>query len=215
MGIDDNSRVIIVYYDFAESRLRLMYSNKTVDASDPDDTDLTFVENEALKLPDYVGQYVSMTVVDNHIHIAAFDANDSDLKYIYIDAYNSNTYDEMTVDASGSVGNWTNIRIDTTSDHPYSNKPVIAYYNATETGGREPIKLAIANATTGNVEAGVDSLTGYTKDGWEYMTVPAITPPQGGSAKFRHVCLDFDSDGLPVVGYLGTYLEFGKEYPEE
>ena len=42
------------------------------------------------------------------------------------------------------------------------------------------------------------------------MTVPALTPPQGGDAKFQAVCLDFDSANRPVVGYLGTNLEFGK-----
>ncbi len=38
----------------------------------------------------------------------------------------------------------------------------------------------------------------------------AITPPQGGDTKFQSVCLDFDTKGIPVVGYLGTNLEFGK-----
>ncbi len=54
------------------------------------------------------------------------------------------------------------------------------------------------------------SATGYTTGAWEYMTVPALTPPQGGDPKFQNVCLDFDSSGIPVVGYLGTNLEFGK-----
>ena len=56
--------------------------------------------------------------------------------------------------------------------------------------------------------------TGYTTGAWEYMTVPSITPPQGGDPKFQNVCLDFDSNGLPVVGYLGTNLEFGKWFTE-
>ena len=215
-GISGN-RAVFIYYDFAEGRLRLMYSNADV-TGDPS-TAVSFVENE-IQLPDYVGQYVSMAIDGSgHIHIAAFDSNDSDLKYIYLDSYSADSYTQMIVDGAGSVGNWTSIKVDKTSGHPYYNKPVIAYYNATETGGHDAIKLAIANNVSGSVTEGVDSETGYTaalKDadnnpiGWEYMTVPSIDPAQGGSQKFQQVCLDFDSNGIPVVGYLATNLEFGK-----
>ena len=66
---------------------------------------------------------------------------------------------------------------------------------------------------SGSTTAGVDD-NNYTTGAWEYMTVPAITPPQGGDPKFQNVCLDFDRLGNPVVGYLGTNLEFGKQQPE-
>jgi hypothetical protein len=46
------------------------------------------------------------------------------------------------------------------------------------------------------------------------MTVPSLSPAQGGDTKFQSVCLDFDSSGTPVVGYLGTNLEFGKWFGE-
>lgn len=46
------------------------------------------------------------------------------------------------------------------------------------------------------------------------MTVPSITPAQGSSDKFKHVNLGFDSDDKPVVGYLGTDIEFGKYLDE-
>ena len=48
----------------------------------------------------------------------------------------------------------------------------------------------------------------------KYMTIPAISAPQGGDPKFQNVCLDFDSAGRPVVGYLGDNLEFGKALDE-
>ncbi len=204
---------VFAYYDFSEGRIRIMYSSATIDGTPG--TSVTFTENTSVMLPDYVGQYMSMTIDNNNgIHIAAFDANDSDLKYIYLTSYNATSYTAMTVDAAGSVGNWTSIKIDTDSSHPYYNKPVIAYYNATETGGRDAIKLAYAKSEVGSVEEGIDSSTNYTSSGWEYMTVPSVDPAQGGSLKFQQVCLDFDSNGLPVVGYLGTNLEFGKWFEE-
>ena len=205
-GITSNIAVF-VYYDFYEGRLRLMYSSEAI-TGDPT-IDVNFVENDNVKLPDYVGQYVSMAIDDNGgIHIAAFDANDSDLKYIYLTSYDASSFTEMIVDAAGSVGNWTSIKIK-------NNVPYIAYYNATETGGRDAIKLAYANAAAGSITDGIDSSTNYTASGWEYMTIPSVDPAQGGSQKFQQVCLDFDSSGIPVVGYLGTNLEFGKQLSEE
>jgi hypothetical protein len=149
------------------------------------------------------------------LHIAAFDASDSDLKYIYVPDVTSNTNVKVvTVDQYGSVGNWTQIKLNA------AGVPYIAYYNATETGGRDTIKLAYAvNPATGaprpvsgynDVYAGVDA-NGYTTNQWEYQTVPAIDPPQGGSPKFQKVNLDFDSSGRPVLGYLSTNIEFS--YP--
>ena len=214
IGVDSNKVAIVVYYG-ADGYLHLKYKTG-VDGSSPN-TALTFSENKDVTFPKGVGQYVSMAIdASNGIHIAAFDVNTSDLRYIYMTAYNAKTYTSMIVDAAGSVGNWTSIKIDTNSDHSskYYNKPVIAYYNSTETGGRDTIKLATANATIGSVTAGVDESTNYTSTGWEYMTVPSITPAQGGNAKFRHVNLDFDAAGNPVVGYLGAYLEYGQQVSE-
>jgi hypothetical protein len=57
---------------------------------------------------------------------------------------------------------------------------------------------------------GVDE-NGYTTGNWEYATVPALDPPQGGSPKFQTVNLGFTTAGLPVLGYLGTNIEFS--YP--
>ncbi|WP_027728221.1 Ig-like domain-containing protein [Treponema sp. C6A8] len=201
IGVDSNKVAVVVYYG-ADGKLHLKYKTG-VDGSSPN-TALTFTENTDVSFPDGVGQYVSMAIdSSNGIHIAAFDANNSDLMYIYMTAYNAKTYTKMLVDAAGSVGNWTQIKIK-------NNKPYIAYYNSTETGGRDTIKLAYSNAAIGSISDGIDSSTNYTSTGWEYMTVPSITPAQGGNVKFRHVNLDFDSSGTPVVGYLGSYLEYGK-----
>lgn len=207
------SKAVLVYYDFAASKLKVKYSDQALNGS-PFQA-LTWTES-ALNLPNSVGQYVSMTVVGTALHIAAFDQSNSDLVYIYVPDYatnNANGYSAMTVDAAGSVGNWTSIKIDKTADNKYYNKPIIAYYNSSETGGHDAIKLAIPNAQAGSVTAGIDS-SNYTSTGWEYMTVPSVDAAQGGNNKFQRVCLDFDSDGDPVVGYLATNIEFGKQLPE-
>lgn len=207
---NNQSKAVLIYYDFAAGKLKVKYSAQALNGS-PTQA-LTWTES-SINLPESVGQYVSMIVDGNALHIAAFDQNNSDLKYIYVPSYSGTDYTSMTIDAAGSVGNWTSINIDKTADHKYYNKPIIAYYNSSETGGHDAIKLAIPNAQAGSVTAGIDS-SNYTSTGWEYMTVPSVDPAQGDNNKFQRVCLDFDQDGDPVVGYLATNIEFGKQLPE-
>ena len=142
---------------------------------------------------------------------------------MYLPSYSGTSMQAITVDQASSAGSWTQIKVK-------NHIPYIAYYNSTETGGRDGIKLAYStNQITGTMTVpfgvdnkpgtslgsnGISTATGYTTGSWEYMTVPAITPPQGGDPKFQSVCLDFDSSGNPVVGYLGTNLEFGKALGE-
>lgn len=213
LGVTSDNHVVVVFYDMEEGKLRMYYSSGTINGSSITPTITWTAAN--VTFPSYVGTDVSM-VIDgsNGIHITASDSTDSDLVYMYMPGYNSTTLKTIKVDQAFSVGTWTSIKVKGDATNGYI--PYIAYYNATETGSRDPIKLAYFADTTKKVSTaaadtiqGVDS-NGYTTGMWEYMTVPAITPPQGGDTKFRSVCLDFDNAGLPVVGYLGTNLEFGK-----
>ena len=212
MAVTSDNIVVIVYYDVNDARLKLKYSSAVIDGSSTN-PNVTWKES-SVTFPDYVGTDVSLALDSNNgIHIAAFDAGDSDLMYMYMPSYDSSTLKTVRVDQASSVGNWTRIRMK--DDVPY-----IAYYNSTEAGSREPIKLAyfadtensIASADVAEIQ-GVDG-SNYTTGKWEYMTIPALTPPQGSDGKFKQVNLDFDASGRPVVGYLGTNIEFGKALDE-
>lgn len=212
MGVTSGNIVVVVYYDMDSACLRLKYSNIAIDGSTI--TPAVTWQDAKVSFPEYVGTDVSMYIDDSDgIHIAAFDATDSDLMYMYMPSCDSTTLKVVCVDQASSVGNWTRIRVK-------DSIPYIAYYNATEAGSRDAIKLAyfadsdteISSASKEDIQ-GCDE-SGYTTGNWEYMTVPAITPPQGGDSKFKQVNLDFDSSGNPVVGYLGTNLEFGKQRSE-
>ena len=202
-GVTSDNHVVVVYYDEFAGKLKLKYSNNSVIGINSNN-DVPFTES-SIDFPDYIGNYVSMAIDENDgIHISAFDAGDSDLAYFYIPRYNGSEMKHVRVDQASAVGNWTQIKLK-------DGVPYIAYYNATEAGGRESIKLAYANSEITSIEtvvAGVDT-EGYTTGKWEYMTVPAITAPQGGKTEFQNVCLDFDSTGKPIIGYLGENLEFG------
>ena len=217
MVVTSDSHVVIVYYDMEAGTLRMMYSANAINGSSITPTPNWTAAN--VTFPSYVGTDVSMVIDDSDgIHITASDSTDSDLVYMYMPSYNSSTLKTVRVDQAFAVGTWTQIKVKGNATDGYA--PYIAYYNATETGSRDSIKLAyfadstkeISNADVNTIQ-GVDS-NGYTTGNWEYMTVPAINPPQGGDSKFRAVCLDFDSTGTPVVGYLATNLEFGKQLGE-
>ena len=215
MKVTSDYHIILIYYDENTSRLKLRYSTNPVTGSNPT-TDIAWSDS-TVEFPEYVGNYVSMDLdsnTTNGIHIAAFDATDSNLVYMYLPSYSSTNLTAVTVDQASAVGNWTQIKVNS------DNVPYIAYYNSTETGSRESIKLAYAKAAAGSVEKGVDIVpgamtgTGYTTGNWEYMTVPSVNPAQGGSPTFQNVCLGFDTAGTPVVGYAATNLEFGKQLGE-
>ena len=201
--VSGEGRVVIVYYDETLGRLVMRVSETSINGSNPYAS--RNFETSSIIFPDYVGSYVSMCLDSaGGVHISALDSSDSDLVYIYVDHFLNSSYKMVVVDQASAVGNWTQIKLK-------DGVPHIAYYNATEAGGKESIKLAYANSaitSVATVVAGVDS-DGYTTGNWEYMTVPAITAPQGGKSEFQNVCLDFDSSGKPVVGYLGSNLEFG------
>ena len=96
----------------------------------------------------------------------------------------------------------------------HNDKPYIAYYNVSEAGQRSAVKLAVANGTVtngsiGTVKEGVDA-QGFVTGAWDCMTVPTVSPAQGNTVKFKKVNLGFDTAGRPVLGYLGSYIEFGK-----
>ncbi len=202
MAVTSDYHIIVVYYDENESKLVMKYSTDAVTGSTPK-ADIEWTTSTAT-FPDYVGSYVSMDLDSNDgIHISAFDVSDSDLSYIYLSSYDAANITHITVDQFGAVGNWTQIKV-------RNNIPYIGYVNATENGQRDAIKIAYATSAANASKPGVDATTRYTTGNWEYMTVPAITPPQSGDSKFQSVCLDFDSSGTPVVGYLGDYIEFGK-----
>lgn len=46
------------------------------------------------------------------------------------------------------------------------------------------------------------------------MTVPTTSVPQGGLVQFGQVNLGFDSGDNPVIGYLGSNLEYAVIRPE-
>jgi len=131
----------------------------------------------------------------------------ADLKYIYLDSYNDSTPDIARVDAYHSVGLWTDIQVDS------SGIPYIAYYNNSENGTVDSIKLAYFLGSLPTVTDGVDG-SGNITGNWECMTVPVTGVPRGGLPQFNRVSLGFDASGDPLLGYLADDIEYSRMLPE-
>jgi hypothetical protein len=139
---------------------------------------------------------------DDSLHIAGYDSGVAGLIYVYMTGYADSTPELVEVDTNKSVGLWTDVIL---AD---PGTPYIAYYNNSENGTRESIRLAVAqhDVSTG-VQAGVDG-DGKVTGQWEFATVPSGTVPQGGVPEFNGLGIGLrTSDGQPVIGYLGNGLE--------
>ncbi|MCL2805119.1 MAG: hypothetical protein FWD26_04190 [Treponema sp.] len=208
---NNNHRVVVVYFEESSGRLRLSYSTlDTINGSQTGANAVAFTASN-ITFPANTGMYVSMFIDGTDIHIAAFDHGINALRYIFIPSFETNqahAAQSYIIDEFGTPGHWTDIKV-------RNGVPYIAYYNALENGGRDPIKIAFAKApVTGEdavgARAGVDA-NGFVTGFWEYRTVPALDPPQGGHSGFQKVNLGFTSTGIPVLGYLGSNIEFS--YP--
>jgi hypothetical protein len=205
IGRTSGGVLVAVYYDEAANQLRFTYNTTPVNGSGlyggsfaaPLDLDTT-----------YNGSFVSLHVdTANHIHIAYYDSAEADLKYIYLDSYSDTTPSIARVDAYHSVGLWTDVRTNA------AGVPYIAYYNNSENGTRDSLKLARYLGTLPTVSDGVDG-SGNVTGAWECLTVPVRDVPQGGLPQFNQVNFGFDTSGDPTLGYLADDIEYTNFLPE-
>jgi hypothetical protein len=74
--------------------------------------------------------------------------------------------------------------------------------------------VSVPNTGTHGV-LGSGTSTAYSGT-WEIMTLPTITVPKGGMEQFNHTQLGTyvnNTQTLPVVGWLGDKIEYGKLQP--
>ena len=161
--------VVIAWYD--ATLHRLLYSYNTTPATDRSGvTDGTGWSTPRVIFND-AGEYCQIAVdAAGGIHMAAYDINNADLVYAYLDSYLDVTPETCTVDSYGIVG--TNITLDTAMVGGVAI-PYIGYY--TQSSVRP--KFAYLANTASRAPAGViaDKYTGA----WEIALLPtASSVPQ-------------------------------------
>jgi hypothetical protein len=228
MVVTDNDEVVFIYYNQSAGKIELVYTSTvagnttpaSVTGADPRTTVNFSAVTQINK--SFTGTHLSATIetdgnnlTADPIHIAAHDGANGDLIYIKLDSLTDTTPEIVTVDQHLSVGIWTDIEIDS------FGVPYITYYNNSENGTKDSVKLAwYKNDPTLAIDPGVDGSGNVTGD-WEAMTVPVIDTPNGGIVQFQRVNLDFEDldnagPGInlsPVVGYLADDLEYAKILP--
>nr|MCR4733385.1 hypothetical protein [Treponema sp.] len=109
---------------------------------------------------------------NNHLHIAAYAGN-GDVKYAYLDGYNSDTSyvestNSCTVDSSGTVGE--HMTLEVALDSSGNSIPYIGYYTSAI---KMPKYAYLVDTTNSNkVPAGVDDYERFT-GAWEVTVVPS------------------------------------------
>lgn len=215
IGFTDANVLVVVYYDESDGTLKLKYSTTTDNGTTPasltgaNPTTAIFFSNPVTLTPVYSGTYLSMDIATDGnagtadpIHLAYYDSANADLKYTLLDSYADTTPQTVTVDANFSVGIWTDIAVD-----PSNGKPVISYYNNSENGTRDSIRLAAYTGGMTTIESGIDAF-GDVTGSWEAYTVPTNSVPQGGIPEFQKTHIGFDTNGDIIVSYLGNNLEY-------
>lgn len=117
------------------------------------------------------GRYVSAAMDSaGNIHLAAQDATNSKLYYMFLTKKADGTYEVDTtkttlIDSTSGAGRWTDIELtDSTGTTPATCKPVISYINTSYLNTTNGTKVAFAES--------FDKTTG--KPEFEAMTDPAI-----------------------------------------
>ena len=190
-GTVDGGVAVIVYYDAAGTgNLRLKYNT----TPDNPATWLAIGGNELID-SGRGGEYVDMAIDSgDNIHIAYYDNNNGDLRYIYIPVTNFGTGSFGTiakarVDSYFDVGEKLTLRVDG-NDVPY-----ISYKGINRTG-----KVAWLVGALGDGANSSDEFTGA----WEIQILPTLID-DSDSNRFS---VGLDGNDLPVVGYTNGGLEY-------
>jgi len=174
------------------------------------------------------GMYCSILSDGTYLYIAYYDFDAADLKLARVNWNGIGTINAGTdvsivsIDRYLSAGSWTKlffIQNSMLNGGVTSQQPAIAYYSDSYNGTKKPIRLALPQFdTTGTL------LHGTTSDGededysgkWEIMTIPAESTPKGGAETFNRVQAgSYATNTLPVLGWLGDKLEYGKLMPND
>ena len=146
------------------------------------------------------GWYVDLTVdEDGGIHIAYYNNRKSELRYIYLSAYNDANPKKVTIDSYQSVG--TQVTVTTRKEGSSGNEkivPYISYYQSAFYNSPNSVRVAWRTDFT-DVKDGAknDLFTGA----WEAMTIPVQdgTVPQDAT-----IC-----NGVPTSGAWANTVVLG------
>ncbi len=191
----DGFTTVVAYYDAGGTgNVRLKYNNTPTNPGTW--TDVGIIDSG------HGGEDIDMVIdANNAVHLAYYDNNKGDLRYIYIPAHTATpTWDagdvqKYKVDSYFDVGERLTIQVNN------SNKPIIGYKGVNRSG-----KVAWL---TGDPADGADSSDQFTGS-WEIM----IVPTQITNTDSNRFCIGIDTNDLPVMGYTNSGIEYIRLLPD-
>lgn len=172
----DSDVVVVVWYD--GTNLKYMYRYGTKDDTDASSTGVDNLWSKPITIYEGLGAYCKVKADSaGGIHIACFDDSNSDLKYAYLQNYNSTTVYKATVDAYSQIG--SNLELDVGRKTATGNViPYISYYAE---GMKSLPKIAYlpngidrtsATTITASLANGADPETNLYTGTWEMSLMP-------------------------------------------
>ncbi len=153
-----NNKPVIVYYDKGNKKLKVAVA----DSNTPTVWSISSFNRPSGSVD--FGRYVSMEVDKDGVHIVAQSALDGVLYYGYVlnTALSGTTItvNWKKVDATSSVGRWTDIKLEDATKSGYAAKPVITYQDAAKLNTIGAVKIAYIEDVANGI--------------WEAMTDPAV-----------------------------------------
>ncbi|MCQ2591188.1 MAG: Ig-like domain-containing protein [Treponema sp.] len=140
-----NTAVPIVIYYYKSNGDNGSLAIAKANGSDPSATnftwDITSLENPSSNID--FGRYVSMEMDSSeNLHITAQDVTNGVLYYGCFKADGTKIVDWMKVDATDSVGRWTDIKLEDSENTGLAAKPVITYMSTSKLGTKFAVKVA-------------------------------------------------------------------------
>ena len=146
---------IIIYYNKTEKCLFFAKGTETNTGS-LTTWELTKIDNPSTNAD--FGRYVSMEIdSNNRFHVVAQDANSGILYYGYFESISSKPVGGwIKVDATSSVGRWTDIKLEDYSKAGLAAKPVITYMNSSKLNTKSAVKIAYYDSLENSFDALTD-----------------------------------------------------------
>jgi len=194
----DGSTAVVAYYDSSGTgNVRMKYNNTPADSTNW--TDLGIIDSG------HGGENIDVKIDSaDAVHIAYYDNNQGDLRYIYIPVasgtptWSASDVETYVVDSYFDVGEKLTLEVMEVNG---SNFPVIAYKGVNRSG-----KVAWLSGSRSDGSDSNDQFTGS----WEI----AILPTQIVNTDSNKFCIGVDTNDLPLVGYTNGGLEYIRMLPD-
>ncbi|MCG8569240.1 MAG: Ig-like domain-containing protein [Spirochaetes bacterium] len=185
----DDNRIVIVYYDTTNRKLRLARGMVEIPSGTGQWYQYDVTSNNS-----FIGYYVTMAMDSNmDLHIAAYKNSTGDLVYIK-GTKTGVTYSfssPVTIDSEGAVGAWCNITL-------LNDVPHISYMNSSMVSTFYGLKYAYYDTTLGD---------------WEYGVVSAATVVNNNRTNIE--VSSSANWGTTAIGYASSNFDLIYLKPEE